>query len=170
MGKQRTHRQYVSSFGMKLDRNCLRCACQDVRSRNDRKWAVVRRHRIEVYSQREHALQERLWSFDVGDASLDRRLAKAARWLVVALDRDRSVFAIPQDVDFAREDNPHLAFSAGVHRCVGSHLARRELRVAIEQWLRRVPDFHLPAGTQIRYSPYAHLTIEHLPLEWSARR
>jgi len=90
--------------------------------------------------------------------------------VLLLADRDRSVFAIPQDVDFAREDSPHLAFSAGVHRCVGSHLARRELRVAIEQWLRRVPDFHLPAGTQIRYSPYAHFTIEHLPLEWSARR
>jgi cytochrome P450 len=87
--------------------------------------------------------------------------------ILVLADRDDSVFDSPQDVDFERVDNPHLAFSAGVHRCVGSHLARRELRVAIEQWLRRVPDFHVPAGAQIKYSPYAHFTIEQLPLEWS---
>ena len=87
--------------------------------------------------------------------------------VLVLADRDESVFDTPQDVNFERGQNPHLAFSAGVHRCVGSHLARRELRVAIEQWLTRVPDFHVPTGAQITYSPYAHFTIEHLPLEWS---
>jgi cytochrome P450 len=47
-----------------------------------------------------------------------------------------------------RQENRHAAFGLGIHRCVGSNLARMELRVAIEEWLKRIPQFHLedPAG------------------------
>ena len=53
------------------------------------------------------------------------------------------------DVRFDRESNPHIAFGGGVHRCLGSHLARRELRVALREWHRRIPEYRLkPAATK----------------------
>jgi cytochrome P450 len=69
-------------------------------------------------------------------------------------------------VEFARETNRHLSFGAGPHRCLGSHLARLELRVALEEWHRRIPDYRIPEGTEIHFSPgirQAHA----LPLAWS---
>jgi len=74
-----------------------------------------------------------------------------------AANRDPEKFEQPDDVVIDRAKNPHIAFGAGIHRCVGSNLARMEMRVAIEEWLRRIPDFHLEnpdavtwAGGQVR--------------------
>ena len=47
----------------------------------------------------------------------------------------------PMEVDFTREQSPHLIFGAGPHRCIGSHLARTELRVFMEEWSQAVPSF-----------------------------
>ncbi|GAB3077907.1 cytochrome P450 [Nocardioides zeae] len=60
-----------------------------------------------------------------------------------AANRDPEVFEEPDEVDFTREPNPHLAFGAGPHRCVGSHLGRLELRIAFEELHRRFPDYRL---------------------------
>ena len=85
-------------------------------------------------------------------------------------DRDPAAFESPDEVDFDRSPNPHLAFAGGVHRCVGSHLARRELRVAIQQWLARVPDFRVQDHTEpLDYNPYGMFSVKHLPLEWAPR-
>jgi cytochrome P450 len=51
-----------------------------------------------------------------------------------------------------REENRHAAFGLGIHRCVGSHLARMELRVALEVWLERVPAFSLPDPAAVTWS------------------
>ena len=56
-------------------------------------------------------------------------------------------------VDLRRNPNPHLAFGGGVHRCLGSHLARVELRVALREFHRRIPDYHLKPGTVLQYTP-----------------
>jgi cytochrome P450 len=63
--------------------------------------------------------------------------------------RDSAVFVAPDEVDFARTPNRHLAFGAGPHRCLGSHLARMELRVALEQAVRRMPRFTLTPGARV---------------------
>lgn len=55
-------------------------------------------------------------------------------------------------VRFDREHNRHLAFGGGIHRCLGSHLARLELRVALREWHRRIPDYEIPAGVQLDYT------------------
>jgi cytochrome P450 len=57
------------------------------------------------------------------------------------------------DVRFDRDVNRHLAFGGGVHRCLGSHLARLELRVALREWHARIPDYSLKAGHELRYTP-----------------
>ena len=52
----------------------------------------------------------------------------------------------PDRLDIARAANKHFAFGTGVHRCLGSHLARMELRLVLEEFLGRVPDFELASG------------------------
>jgi cytochrome P450 len=64
-----------------------------------------------------------------------------------AANRDPNVFPDADKVVIDRKQNPHAAFGLGIHRCVGSNLARMEMTVAIEEWLKRIPDFRLdPAG------------------------
>jgi cytochrome P450 len=64
-----------------------------------------------------------------------------------AANRDPAVFPDADKVVIDRQQNPHAAFGLGIHRCVGSNLARMEMTVAIEEWLKRIPDFRLdPAG------------------------
>jgi cytochrome P450 len=62
---------------------------------------------------------------------------------------DPSKYSNPATVDFARGANDHLAFAAGPHRCMGSHLARRELRIATEEFIKRIPKFSLKPGVDI---------------------
>jgi cytochrome P450 len=71
-------------------------------------------------------------------------------------------------VDFHRQNNRHLAFGGGPHRCLGSHLARLELRTAIHEWHRRIPDYGLAPGAEITWSGPMLRTIDHLPLVWQA--
>ena len=58
-----------------------------------------------------------------------------------AAGRDPSVFESPNEFDLDRRGNPHLAFGVGAHRCIGSHLARLEMRIAVEELLDRIPDY-----------------------------
>ncbi len=60
-----------------------------------------------------------------------------------AANRDPRQFADPDVVDFEREHNRHVAFGSGIHRCAGSNLARLELRVSLETFLERIPEFEL---------------------------
>lgn len=69
--------------------------------------------------------------------------------------------------DPARDTNRHLAFGGGPHRCLGSHLARLELRVALEEWHRRIPDYELEPDAALAYSPGIR-EIEALPLRFPA--
>ena len=63
--------------------------------------------------------------------------------LWASANRDPSEFTEPDVFEIGREPNRHLAFGIGIHRCLGAHLARLELRVATEQILRRVPAYEL---------------------------
>ena len=64
-----------------------------------------------------------------------------------AANRDPVMFPDADKVVIDRKQNPHAAFGLGIHRCIGSNLARMEMTVAIEEWLKRIPDFRLnPAG------------------------
>jgi cytochrome P450 len=66
----------------------------------------------------------------------------------LAANRDPSIFPDPAKVVLDRKDNRHLAFGFGVHRCIGIHLGRAEVTIAIQEWLKAFPCFSLdPAGT-----------------------
>jgi cytochrome P450 len=71
-----------------------------------------------------------------------------------AANVDPEAFADGTDVRFDRDENRHIAFGGGVHRCLGSHLARRELRVTLREWHRRIPDYRIKPGHEdLEYSP-----------------
>lgn len=62
---------------------------------------------------------------------------------LAAVHRDPAAFEDPNELRLDRKRNRHMAFGAGIHRCVGSHLARTEMRIALEEWLKAIPDFAL---------------------------
>jgi len=70
-----------------------------------------------------------------------------------------------ESVNVDRRVNKHLAFGGGVHRCLGSHLARMELRVVLEEWHARIPEYRVPEGVELDYSPSLR-QIADLPLVW----
>ncbi|HEY6427682.1 MAG TPA: cytochrome P450 [Acidimicrobiales bacterium] len=82
-----------------------------------------------------------------------------------AANVDPAEFDDSMDVRFDREVNRHLAFGGGVHRCLGSHLARRELRVVLREWHRRIPDYRLKPGIKLEYPPGLRL-VQNLELVW----
>jgi len=69
-----------------------------------------------------------------------------------AANRDPRVFEHPDQVILDREKNPHIAFGVGIHRCAGSNLARMEMKVAIEEWLKRIPDYRLEAPDEVTWA------------------
>jgi cytochrome P450 len=80
---------------------------------------------------------------------------KADDWILLsfpAANRDPAQFDRAGEVMIDREINRHAAFGLGIHRCVGSHLARMELRVALEVWLERVPWFTLDDPSAVGWS------------------
>jgi cytochrome P450 len=83
--------------------------------------------------------------------------------LIGSANIDERGFPEPSDVDFERPANRHLAFGGGVHRCLGSHLARLELRVALEQLHERIPDYSMKPGEEPKYSMGIR-AVEYLPL------
>jgi cytochrome P450 len=80
---------------------------------------------------------------------------KADDWILLsfpAANRDPAQFEQADEVVIDREVNRHAAFGLGIHRCVGSHLARMELRVALEVWLERIPAFSLADPAAVAWS------------------
>lgn len=84
-----------------------------------------------------------------------------------AANRDPDVFPNPDVVDFDREQNRHIAFGSGIHRCAGANLARMELRVAIEEWLKQIPDFHLTEGEEVTWAGGQVRGPRHCPVSFS---
>ncbi len=70
-------------------------------------------------------------------------------------------------VDFHRPRRPHATFGAGAHYCPGSMLARTEIRIFLEEWLRRIPDFTIAEGAHLEVKVGAAVMIPRLPLVWN---
>ncbi|BBX17206.1 cytochrome P450 [Mycolicibacterium duvalii] len=84
---------------------------------------------------------------------------------LAAATRDDAAFPDATTVDIARKPNNHIGFGAGPHRCLGSHLARQELRIAMEEWHARIPNYRLAPDAQMLESG-GQLGLENLPLVW----
>jgi cytochrome P450 len=69
-----------------------------------------------------------------------------------AANRDPEAFPDADVVRIDREQNRHVAFGAGIHRCAGSNMARMELRVAVEEWLAGIPEFRLDPAREVTWA------------------
>ena len=86
----------------------------------------------------------------IGDTEI-----KARDWVLLpfpAANRDPEAFEDADEFVIDRQRNRHLAFGLGIHRCAGSNLARMELRVALEEWLARIPEFELADPEGVRWA------------------
>jgi cytochrome P450 len=86
-------------------------------------------------------------------------------WAASNLDPDE--FADPLTVDVERSGNRHIAFASGIHRCLGSHLARLELRCALEELNRRLPDYRVADESQLVCSGGTVRAVLNLPLTFT---
>jgi cytochrome P450 len=82
---------------------------------------------------------------------------------------DRYAFDRPLRVELDRSPNRHIAFAAGTHRCLGSHLARVELRAALEQLHERIPDYWVTPGETVVYESHGVRQALRLPLTFPTR-
>ena len=81
-----------------------------------------------------------------------------------AANRDPAMFPDADKVIIDRKENRHAAFGLGIHRCVGSNLARMEMVVALEEWLKRIPDFRLDPAGKVSWSEGTVRGPRQLPL------
>jgi cytochrome P450 len=84
-----------------------------------------------------------------------------------AANIDPAEFPDGDEVHLDRATNRHIAFGGGVHRCLGSHLARRELRVALAEWHRRIPNYGIKPGHEDLEFPPGLRHVKDLTLSWS---
>jgi cytochrome P450 len=107
----------------------------------------------------------------IQDVELAGQTIPAGSYVMVTLavaSRDPAEHADPDTIDFQRQER-HLAFGVGPHRCLGSHLARMEMRVTLEEWHRRIPEYELAPGVTPRVRwPAGVVGIDSLPLVWPA--
>ncbi len=104
---------------------------------------------------------------DVTIGGIELKAGDGVMLAIGAANDDEAEFA-DQDVDFQRTPNRHVAFGGSNHSCLGAHLARLELRVTLEELHRQIPDYRIPEGTEIHFSPGIR-QADHLPLEFDPR-
>lgn len=80
---------------------------------------------------------------------------------------DAELFPEPAKIDFDRGRIAHLTFGSGSHACVGAYLARTELGIFLEEWLKRIPDFEIAPGSDAKSSSGGIDAVDRLPLRWA---
>lgn len=138
-----------------------------------------RRELIEHPERIDHAIEELFRRFGV--SNLARQAAQDAEFLgqtIRAGDAimlpfpiaglDETVNPDPMTVNFQRKGIKHLLFSSGPHLCIGNRLAKREIRIFLEEWLKRIPDFSYAPGTAPKMTAGLVNGIEEMELVWDA--
>ena len=80
---------------------------------------------------------------------------------------DDATYPNPLEVDFTRHIDSVGTFGQGPHRCVGANLARSELGIFLQEWLTRIPEFHVVPGETINFQPGVNISYDKIPLEWA---
>jgi hypothetical protein len=83
-----------------------------------------------------------------------------------AANRDPAHFDDPDTFMIDRQHNRHVAFGKGIHRCLGSNLARMELKVAIEEWLDRIPTFEIVDPAAVTWTGGQVRGPRTIPVRW----
>jgi cytochrome P450 len=115
-----------------------------------------------VPANNRHAEQD----IDLGDGLVIRK-GEAMHCLLAAANLDAEAFPDPLTVDIDRPRHRHITFASGTHRCLGSHLARLELRVAIEELHKRIREYHITEGDWPSYHNVVIRTATRLPLTFT---
>lgn len=110
--------------------------------------------------------QSRIATADTKVDGLEIKAGTLVRIVQATWNFDPNRLGDPLTIDLARNPNQHSSFGIGVHRCLGSHLARLELRVAMVEWHRRIPDYRLPDGYQPIYTQTLR-GVTNLPIEFT---
>ncbi len=111
-------------------------------------------------------LVARVVKHDVEFGGMQMQAGDSLAPVLGAANTDGSEFDDAEAVRFDRTGNRHLAFGAGPHRCLGSHLARMELRVVLEELHARIPNYRLADGVELQFSPAIRQANDGLPLVW----
>ena len=150
----------------------LDCMIEYLAQHPDRRRQLVERPELTIDAVEEMLrgltpvqLVPRVVAQDATIGGVDVKAGDHAIVVLGAANLDPATYDEPDDIDFERERSINLAFGGGPHLCLGINLARLELRVALEEWHRRIPDYTIPAGTVIAHSPGIR-QADHLPLVW----
>jgi cytochrome P450 len=121
---------------------------------------LLRRHSIPTVS--------RVLTRDVTLDGVTMKAGDLVQLTTVFHGLDERAWPKPLEVDFDREIHEHMAFGRGVHKCPGANLARAEIRVFLEEWLRRIPEFSIAPGDHAVTATGSVAGVLHLPLVWPA--
>jgi cytochrome P450 len=124
----------------------------------------IMRYESPVPSGMRYADQE---DIDLGDGLVIRK-GEAMHPIWAAANVDPNAFEDPMTVDFGRRPN-HIVFASGLHRCLGSHLARLEMRLAVEELLARIPDYSVQSGEKLVYDNISVRNVTYLPIAFEPR-
>ena len=80
--------------------------------------------------------------------------------------RDEQLLANVNSFDIDRPDHPHVAFGGGPHLCAGQHLAKLEMRVLVEEWVKRIPVFSLEPDFVPEFRSFHVKAMSRLPVRW----
>ena len=119
---------------------------------------LLRRHSIPTIS--------RVLTRDVTIGGVTMKAGDFVQLTTVFHGLDERAWPRPLEVDFGRDVREHMAFGKGVHKCPGSNLARSEIRVFLEEWLKRIPEFSIAPGDRSVTATGAVAGVLHLPLVW----
>ncbi|HEX4430799.1 MAG TPA: cytochrome P450 [Frankiaceae bacterium] len=103
---------------------------------------------------------------DVEFGGQQLRKGEMVMFSLCAANRDPSAVDQAREVVLDRDPTPHYTFGAGPHRCIGSHLARLEMEIALREWHSRIPDYELATPEPVQEYRGSIYGLVHLPLRW----
>jgi cytochrome P450 len=116
---------------------------------NDDLWPTAIEELLRVYAP---VTMARIVDHDIEFQGCPMKAGDRVLMAFPAANRDPRQFENPDEVILDREHNRHVAFGSGIHRCAGSNLARLEVRIALQTWLERIPEFELVDPTTVTWA------------------
>jgi cytochrome P450 len=116
---------------------------------NDALWPTAIEELLRVYAP---VTMARIVDRDIEFQGCPMKAGDRVLMAFPAANRDPRQFENPDEVILDREHNRHVAFGSGIHRCAGSNLARLEVRIALQTWLERIPEFELIDPTTVTWA------------------
>jgi cytochrome P450 len=108
----------------------------------------------------------RIIAHDAEFGGVQLKAGERVLMMLPAGNLDPAAFPDPMTFDIDRENKAHMTFNSGPHRCVGSHLARLEIRLFYEEWFKFMPNVALDPAEPPVFRPGFNLTISKLPMVW----